>query len=195
MTDPDVKQAVAEIWQLFWETDARLDQRFAETDRRMKETAQQMKETDAKLRRLEGLFGNQWGKLIEALVQPSVLGLFQRRGHNVRRLHQRSKAQRNSDTMEINIILEDGNEVVAVEVKSTLTLEAVNEFLLDLHEFNQFFPLYKDYRIYGAVAGLDISSEVERYAYRKGLFVLRVTGEEMIQITNDEKFIPQDFAR
>jgi hypothetical protein len=47
MTKQTTQEAVAEILQLFKETDARLDQRFKETDR-------QFKETDAKLRRLEG---------------------------------------------------------------------------------------------------------------------------------------------
>lgn len=202
MAEQTMEQTISEIWQLFRETDTKFketDARFKETDARMEqrtaETDRQLKETDAKLRRLEGLFGNQWGRLIEALVQPSVLSLFQKRGHNVRRLHQRSKAQRNGDSMEIDIILENGDEVVAVEVKSTLTVEAVNDFLVDLRSFTEFFPLYHAYKIFGAVAGLDISQDVERYAYRRGLFVLRVSGEEMVQLVNDEQFVPQNFAK
>ena len=93
MTTSTNEAAIAEIWQLFRETDAK----FEETDR-------QINETNAQLRRLEGLFGNQWGRLIEALVQPGVLKLFQQRGHDVRRLFQRSRAQRNGESMEIDII-------------------------------------------------------------------------------------------
>lgn len=43
---------------------------FAETDRRFKET-------DEKIKELASLFTGQWGKLIEALVRPSALKLFQ----------------------------------------------------------------------------------------------------------------------
>lgn len=194
MTEQTLEQSVNEIWKLFKETDARLDQRFQETDQRFRETDRQFKETDAKLRRLEGLFGNQWGKLMEALVQPSVLSLFQARGHDVRRLHQRSKAQRNGDHMEIDLILENSVEVMVVEVKTTLTVEAVSEFLDDLHQFLDFFPLYRGYRLYGVVAGLEVSADVARYAYRRGLFVLRITGEGMVQIDNDDHFQPRDFG-
>jgi hypothetical protein len=96
--------------------------------------------------------------------------------------------------MEIDLILEDAVEVMAVEVKTTLTIEAVSDFLDDLKEFTEFFPLYKSYHVYGVVAGLDVSADVERYATRRGLFVLRVTGEGMVQIANDAQFQPRDFG-
>lgn len=198
MTEQTTQEAVAEIWRLFKETDARfketdarLDQRFRETDARLD---RRFRETDDKLRRLEGLFGTQWGRLMEALVQSNVLKLFQARGHQVHRLHQRSKAQRNGDTMEIDLILEDNSEVIVGEVKSVLKIEDVNAFLADLAEFTDFFPLYQGYQIYGAVAGLEVPADVARYAYRRGLFVLAVTGEGMVTIQNDDKFRPHDFG-
>jgi len=49
---------------------------FAETDKRFKET-------DKKIKELSALFTGQWGKLIEALVKPSALKLFQDRGIEV----------------------------------------------------------------------------------------------------------------
>ncbi|NJN83046.1 MAG: hypothetical protein HC802_12690 [Caldilineaceae bacterium] len=198
-------EAIAEIWQLFRETtaafketDARLDQRFSETDARLDqrfaETNAEVARTNANLQKLEGLFGNQWGRLIEALVQPSVLNLFQKRNHNVRRLHQRSKAQVNGSTMEIDLILEDGDEVIPIDVKTTLTVEAVDDFLTDLADFTRFFPSYTNHRIYGGVAGLEVPQDVGRYAYRKGLFVLKITGDDLVQIMNDEGFQPRDFG-
>lgn len=53
MTEQTTQEAVAEIWRLFKETDAR----FKETDARLD---QRFRETDDKLRRLESLFGAQW---------------------------------------------------------------------------------------------------------------------------------------
>ncbi|MEZ4728029.1 MAG: hypothetical protein R3E79_12940 [Caldilineaceae bacterium] len=205
MAKQTTAEAVAEIWKLFRDTDARFketdakfketDAKFKETDAKFKETDAKFKETDTKLRRLEGLFGNQWGRLLEALVQPAVLTLFQERGYQVRRLHQRSKTRLNGRTMEIDLILEDQTEVVVVEVKSIMTVEHISDFLSDLAVFTDFFPLYKGYHIYGAVAGLDVSEDVARYAYRRGLFVLRVAGNDMVQIDNDEDFRPRDFSQ
>ncbi|MEZ4867988.1 MAG: hypothetical protein R3C14_42060 [Caldilineaceae bacterium] len=208
MADQTTEQTIAEIWQLFKETDAkfketdakfketdsRLDRSFAETNAEIARTSAEVARTTVNLQKLEGLFGNQWGRLIEALVQPGVLSLFQQRGHDVRRLHRRSKAQVNGTTMEIDIILEDQTEVIAIEVKTNLTTEDVNDFLDDLAEFTRYFPLYRAYHIYGAVAGLDIPQDVARYAYRRGLFVVSITGSDLVQILNDTKFQPRDFG-
>jgi hypothetical protein len=159
-----------------------------------RETDAQIKQMTAGLDRLEGLFGDQWGKMLEALVQPSALRLFQARGIPVRRLHQRSKAQLNGGNMEVDLILEDGADLVVVEVKSKLTIEAVDDLLADLAQFTDYFPSYRGYAIYGAVAGLHIVESADRYAYRRGLFVLAVGGEGMVQMLNDDKFKPRNFA-
>jgi hypothetical protein len=194
MTEATLEQSVAEIWKLFKETDAKFKETDARLDQRFQETDRQFKETDAKLRRLEGLFGNQWGRLMEALVQPNVLQLFQARGYDVQRLHQRSKAQHNGKQMEIDLILEDGSEVMVGEVKTVLTAEHVSDFLEDLAQFLDFFPAYRGYRLYGVVAGLEVGADVARYAVRRGLFVLRITGEGLLQIENDAAFQPRDFG-
>ncbi len=131
---------------------------------------------------------------MEAPVRPGVLQLFQERGHDVRRLHQRSTVQMNGQTMEINIILKDQTEVIPIEVRTTLSVEDVNDFLDDLAVFADFFPLYRDMRVYSAVAGLDIPTDVAKYACRRGLFVISVSGTEMVQILNDESFRPRDFG-
>jgi len=184
MAEQDWQKTVAEIWDLFKETDAR----FKETDAKFKET-------DQKLRQLEGLFGLQWGKLIEALVQPNVLQLFQERGVQVRHIFEQAKSKLNGQTLELDLLLENSNEVVVVEVKSTLRVSDVRDFVADLAEFQTFFPRYQDYRVYGAVAGLDIVEDADRYAYRQGLFVLKVVGDGIVQIQNDADFQPKNFAQ
>ena len=63
-----------------------------------------------------------------------------------------------------------------------------NDFLDDLREFLDFFPKYSSYRIYGAVASLDVAEDADRYAYRRGLFVLGVVGDGIVQIKNDGVF-------
>jgi hypothetical protein len=44
------------------------------------------------------------------------------------------------------------------------------------------------------VAGLEVGADVARYAVRRGLFVLRITGEGLLQIENDAAFQPRDFG-
>ncbi len=187
MTTLTADDPLTEVWRLFKETDAR----FKETDARLE---LRFRETDEKLRRLEGLFGNQWGKLIEALVKPGVLALFQQRGIQVRRLYSRATAQVNGDNMEVDLIMEDDVEVVAGEVKSTMGVEDVRDFIEDLHRFTHFFPRYAGLRIFGAVAALEFVEGADRFAYRNGLFVLGVQGRETVVMLNDEKFRPHNFG-
>ena len=174
------REMADEFWRSFRTMQAELDLRF--------------KATDQKLNRLEGMFGLQWGRLVEALVQPNAVSLFQERGIQVHRWHQRSKSQLNGETMELDIILENSDEVVIVEVKTSLHSNDVQDFLADLRQVKRFFPSYEGYRIYGAVAGLEIGEEAARYAYRQGLFVVQVAGEGMAQMRNDAAFKPRDFG-
>ena len=216
MADINQQDPIAEIWKLFKETDAKfketqaeLDRRFTETslqfketqaelDRRFTETdarlAQQSAETNRKINRLEGIMGMQWGRLIEALVKPSCLHLFQERGIDVHHVYERVKAPVGGETMEIDILLENGQEVVVIEIKSVLRVRDVQDFLRDLESFFHFFPQYKGYKVYGAITGLEMLEEASRYAYKQGLFVLAVEGEGLVQMKNDTKFRPKDFG-
>lgn len=208
MSEQSTEQAVAEIWELFRATDAQFketDAKFKETDARFKATDAQFKETDMrldqrfretdeKLRRLEGLFGSQWGKFIETLVQPSALKLFRDKGIQVHYINQRVLSQSNGRSMEVDLILENDQDIIVIEVKSTLKVQDVNDFLTDLDEFLYFFPKYQGKRILAGIAGLTIEENADRYAYRAGLFVLAMSGDGMVQIRNDENFRPKNFG-
>jgi hypothetical protein len=67
-----------------------------------------------------------------------------------------------------------------------LEVRDVRDFVDDMAEFLTFFPRYRAYQVYGAVAGLDIVADADRYAYRQGLFVLGVVGDGVAQIKNDK---------
>ncbi len=205
----DWRDAVAEVWaafretdRRFRETDARLDKRFAETDarldKRFAETdallSQRFAETDRQIRKLSGELGMEWGRMVEALVEPAALRLFQDRGIEVRYVFRRAKAKIDGRVMELDLLLENGDTVVVVEVKSRLKRDDVDRFLERLAKFLEFFSRYRGYRVYGGVAGLDVSADVARYAYRQGLFVINAVGDGVAQILNDEGFSPKDFG-
>ena len=169
------------VWKLFQET----DKKFQETDRKFQET-------DRKLRQLENLFVGQWGKLIESLVEGNLAKLLRERGIDVKGTRQRVKSWYNHKEIEVDILAINGKEVVAVEVKTTLRIEDVNEFIEVLKVFKKAFPEYRDKVVYGAVAFLTVNEEADKYAYRKGLFVIKATGESA-KILNDKKFKPKSW--
>ncbi|MBM3241619.1 hypothetical protein FJZ31_35510 [Candidatus Poribacteria bacterium] len=96
-----------EIWALFRET----REQISEIAKRQEELTKQQEETSREIRGfhegmkdLRELFTGQWGKLVEALVEPSVLRLFQDRGIQVIDTAQRLKTKRNGEQMEIDIL-------------------------------------------------------------------------------------------
>jgi RecB family endonuclease NucS len=177
MSQQEMSREVQEIWTLF------------------REVAKRQEETDKAIRGLNELFTGQWGKLVESLVEPSVLRLFQARGIQVIDTAQRLKTTQNGEQMEIDILATNKDSVIVVEVKTTLKVEDVNDFIIEkLSRFFEFFPKYKGMKLYGAVAGIRIEESADKYAYRKGLFVLTLSGEGMVVILNDEKFRPVEWS-
>jgi hypothetical protein len=96
--------------------------------------------------------------------------------------------------MEIDILLANDKEAVVIEVKTTLKVEDVREFLDDITRFTFFFPRYKGLKLYGGVAGIQIEEDADKFAYRQGLFVLAGSGEGMIRILNNTEFQPKNFG-
>jgi hypothetical protein len=91
---------------------------------------------------------------------------------------------------EVDLLALNAQVAVAVECKSHLSVDDVNEHLHRLEHFKQCFPQYRGYQLLGAVAGMVVPDQVGRFAYRKGLFVLAQSGQA-IEIRNDAAFQPQ----
>lgn len=197
MTKQEIEKGCQEIWELFRETDQRLDSLFKETDRKFKETDRGLnilfKETDAKIRRTEELVNrltSKWGRFVEGLIVPSIPRLFKQWGIAITKTHQRVKAKHNGEFMEVDILGVDNDCASLLEVKSTLSVEDINEHILRLEKFKAFFPEYAGRKVYGAGGGIVIDEGADRFAYRKGLFVIRQK-EENAAILNDKKFKPR----
>ncbi len=172
---------------------AETSEQMKETDRRMKETDRQMRETDRRLKKAEDLFTTQWGKLMESLVRGDLVRLLKERGVEVERTVQRTNQRRNGEHYEIDILAVNGEEVVVVEVKTTLRPEDVKRFLGKLGRFKKWWPEYRERKVYGAMAYLQAGDEVAVHAERQGLFVIRATGGSS-SIVNAGDFVPRVFA-
>ena len=186
---------LGDIYALFQTSQAEADRRFAEADRRAAESnaeadrraaeaARSMEElrrlVDNTTRSVDGLT-TRWGQFVENLVEPS--------GIEVQETSRRVKSQRPGAEMEIDILAINGDVAVAVEVKSGLSHQDVEHFVGCLRRFKQSFPHYTDYQIYGAVAGIEIDEGVDRFAYQRGLFVIKQTGDT-VMIANNSTFQP-----
>ena len=158
------------------------------------ETDRQMRETDRRLRKLDDLFNGQWGKLIEALVAGDLIRLLNQRDIAVQHLSTNLELNDAERKWEIDILAMNGEELVAVEVKTTLKVRDVDHFLDTLRHLTRLQPDYANRAIYGAVAYLKADEAANTYAERHGLFVIRATGSSA-SITNRRDFRPRTFGR
>ena len=188
--DPATPQ---EIWEILREVSA-VQQ---ETARRMQETDQLLKRqsraAERRMDKLDELFNGQWGKLMEALVEGDLVKLLQQRGIAVQHTVTNPRQNYGERRWEFDIVAINGEEVVVVEVKTTLRVPDVDRFVGRLNEFPELMPEYADRRIYGAVAYLKAYQESDVRAERLGLFVIRATGSSA-SITNREEFTPRTFG-
>ena len=196
MAQQELREEIREVWNLFKDTDRRMKERdelIKETSEIVRETSEQVKETSRKVEQLNetvNALTGKWGKFVEGLVEQGAVRMFKERGIDVERASTRNRIRKNGTEMEIDIILENEEYVVAIEVKSTLKVEDVNEHIEDLGRLREFFPRFKNQKLIGAVAGIVMEEGADRYAYRRGLFVIGQTGET-VKILNDDKFRPK----
>ena len=158
------------------------------------ETDRHMQQTDRRMRKLDDLFNGQWGKLMEALVEGDLIKLLKQRGIAVDYTMSNAKKDYGERRWEIDILAINGDEVVVVEVKTTLKVHHVDHLLDVLRDFPDLMSAYADKRIYGAVAYLKADESSATYAERQGLYVIRATGSSA-SITNPPDFRPRTFGR
>lgn len=157
------------------------------------ETDRQMKETDRKLKELSELFTGQWGKLVEALVNAGLPSLFRSVGIKV---HQVSRRHEVVDDLgrklaEVDILLHNGGEDVAVEVKTTCRPKDIDEHIERLGVLHESILTYSSgsKKLYGAVAALRYEADADVYAKKKGMYVLE-SREGLFSVTNGDGFKP-----
>ena len=171
-------------------TDRLLKEQSQATDRLLKEQSQA---TDRKIKEVTqaiGRLGNRLGDFIEDAVRPSAVRLFRERGIDVHEVHQNVKSNRGNEGLEIDLLVVNDTDVVAIECKSNLVNDDITEHVERLEKLKRLLPKYADSRVLGAVAAMVIPDNVAQYAYRQGLFVIGQSGEHLF-IRNDEQFIPK----
>jgi hypothetical protein len=177
-----------DILRLFQETDRKFqdtDRKFQDTDRKFQETSREIKAVNESI----GKLGNRLGDFVEEMVRPAAVRLFREQGIDVHEVHRGVEASRYGDNIEIDLLVVNSTDVIAVECKSLQSIDDVNQYLTTLDELKKMLPTYAEKKVMGAVAAMVLQDNVARYAYRKGLFVIAHSGDHLF-IRNDAKFKP-----
>ena len=150
-------------------------------------------ETIEGLKTAKALFETQWGKLMESLVDGDLVKILQEQGIKVTETYPNVKRKNETEQWEYDIIAANGTEIVVVEVKTTLKVWNVKDFLKNLEQFKKRLPKFKENKIYGAVAYLRSEEKSTIFAEKKGLFVIRATGNSA-SLINKKTFKPKSFS-
>jgi hypothetical protein len=192
----------------FQETDRRMqetDRRMQETDRLIQENALQMKETDRKFqetdRRMKetdrkiSKLGSRIGDLVEELIAPNILEKFNKLGYAFGKVgpNVRYGDRQGRILTEVDLLLENGDTMLAVEVKTSLTDADVREHVERMGRLRHYADEHGDRRrLLGAVAGAIASGEVKAFAVKNGFFVLEQSGDT-VRISVPEGFKPREW--
>ena len=181
-----IEKGFERVWQMFQET----DKKFLDTDLKFRESAEQLK-------KIENMFIGKWGRFMEVLIDSGAVTALRQYGLSIEHSASNVREQKPNGLgrgMEIDVLCWGKEIIIPIEVKTTLKVEDVEEQKRRLERFFECFPTFSGRKLYGAVAGLSFSEESDKYAYRCGLYVLTLVGENMVLVVNDKKFRPKEWG-
>jgi uncharacterized coiled-coil protein SlyX len=183
------------VWAMFQET----DRQMKENAERHKELEQSIKETDKIVKenaRQMGYLNNRFGEMAEHLVAPGIHERFFELGYNFTAIRPGGYEVRNDEKeviAEVDILLENGDYIMAVEVKAKPHLKDIKHHVKRLKILRKNRNKHRDTRkIQGAIAGAIFGSKEKQAAIDAGFFVLEQTGDT-VKIDIPKGFIPGEW--
>ena len=164
---------------------------FQELREQQKDTDRRMKETDRKI----GELGNRFGELAEHLVVPSIKEKFNGLGFTFEQISQDIQITdaKGIFLAEIDILLENGSIVIAVEVKSKPDYKDIDAHIERMEVLRRRADTRGDSRKFqGAIAGVIMKAEVRKYAHNAGFYVIEQSGDT-VKIIIPSGFKPREW--
>jgi hypothetical protein len=215
LREPEMGLTFEKVWAMFQETDRRIqeterliqenalqmketDLKFQETERLIQENALQMKETDRRFKETDrkiSKLGSRIGDLVEELITPNILEKFNKLGYVFGKVapNVRYSDSRGRIIAEVDLLLENGDAVLAVEVKTNLTDSDVRDHVERMGKLRRYADEHGDKRrLLGAMAGAIATDGVKSFAVKNGFFVLEQSGDT-VRISVPKDFKPREW--
>ena len=180
------------VWAMMQETDRRIQEIWEKQEKRQ---AEDRKETGCVIKELSRQMGDlhrSFGEIAEHLVAPGIAERFNEMGYHFgvvtpggcRILDEKGKIK-----TEIDIMLENGDCIIAVEVKTKPRVQDIEHHVKRLEILREYRNKLNDKRkIKGAIAGAVFYSAEKEAAIAAGFYVLEQSGDTM------KLEIPDDFV-
>ena len=92
-------------------------------------------------------------------------------------IEKNSHKRRGKTEEEYDIIMTNGDAVGIVEVKYKAHENDLDKLDRKMQNFKKLFPIYQNYKQYGAIASFQINDSAKREALKRGYFVLQRSGD------------------
>ena len=177
-TEKALEDAIRSAREANAETERTLREVNAETERTLR---QLHAETEKTLNKAIGGLSNTMGALVEKTMTAGLPQKFKEFGFNFDHLSFATWADgENNIFTQIDGLVENGTQAIAVEVKTTLQKEDVDDHLIRMEKVRKYANLHGDTReFFAAIAATILDKSVKAYALKKGFFVIEPSGEDV----------------
>ncbi len=157
-------------------------EREAEREARMERIS---RENNKAIKEMKNVFTTEWGRLIEALCKSAAFKLFKKEGIEIDRIYEgiHKAKEDGQDVMEIDVALCDTSVAVIVEVKTRCGKRDIDYFLGQMEHCKEYYKEFADKKLLVAVAAINYDTGAVKYAHKKGVYVLKLTGEETFTLS------------
>ena len=78
---------------------------------------------------------------------------------------------------EYDIFLTNGGSIAIIEVKYKAHLDDIKKLERKFNHFKKLFPIYKDYKLYGAMASFYFNQDTKDELLKQGYFIVERHGD------------------
>jgi len=174
-----------------------MDLQLEATWKQVNETSKVLKEYLKKRSKSD----DEWGRFLEEMCVPATIEIFKNEGIDITQRYTGITHAKDDDgeEMEVDVILCNTTEAVAIEVKSSCEQKHIDHFLHQLKVFKKVFHPFDKYTVYAAIVGMKFQNGIKKYARNQGLYVIECTAEGVFTLAMkpdlDKRLQVEDWPR
>ncbi|NOQ34582.1 MAG: DUF3782 domain-containing protein [Methylococcaceae bacterium] len=183
MTDDELRELVASLAVSQRETDKQIKENSKEVNKQLKELGKQI-----------GGLGKKFGSFTEGLALPSMQKILQDK-FKMEIISPSVRIHKAGADIEIDVLAYANssiNEVYVVEVKSHLREEGITQLQNIMQNFRKFFPEHKDKKVFGIIAAVDMSVELQNRVRSLGFYTAQIR-EDIFSLDVPDDFIAKAY--
>jgi DNA repair exonuclease SbcCD ATPase subunit len=177
-TTKDLNESVEKTTREMRQTTKDLNESVEKTTREMRQTTKDLAESVDKLNKNVGGINNSIGKVVELVLLPGLMDKMNSQfGYPFDNISpNKIFTESGNQYAEVDLFLENGEAVMAVEAKTRVKESGMNEFLMSLNELRQHENKagVAGKTIYAAVAGISFDDKARKLATANGMYLVEL---------------------